>query len=138
MPGPAPVPTSILAARGSRLVENRTKEPHPTPGKPVKVRKLTAPAKRFYDATIEAIGKLKVLTVADGEALEAYAILCAEFDKAIKDRDIRLAVQIEAKLSIARSKYGLTPADRARVQTTDSEEATEIEEAMPVRMRIAQ
>lgn len=71
--GPAPIPTPILAARGSKLaIYGRPKEPKPASEAPRCPKALTADARKVWHEVVPMLQRLGVLSRIDGRSLERY------------------------------------------------------------------
>lgn len=132
-PGPPPTPSVILKLRGSTIAD-RPKEPKPEKAVPEKPRGLPKVAGRVWDQTVPVLVGMGVLTIADGGALERYCRVFARWLKAEKFLDKNGDVQImesgyrqqQPEVNIAsnlgkaldrlEAKFGLGPADRARIE----------------------
>lgn len=79
--GPLPTPTPILKARGSWLVGRRRNEPVPEAGRPKCPAWLSADAKQIWRTTATILERMRVLTKADGVALERYSYVLARWRK---------------------------------------------------------
>ena len=82
MPGPAPKPTALkkLAGNpGKRPLNDR--EPQPERVAPAQPRGLPSGAKEFWDAHVEKLEQLGVLTEVDGPA---FTMMCRHYDLAIQ------------------------------------------------------
>lgn len=80
--GPAPTPTAILKLRGSRLPDYRPGEPQPQPGTPKAPAHFDAERRKVWRETCKLLDTMRVLTVADGKALERYVVLFLRWRKA--------------------------------------------------------
>jgi P27 family predicted phage terminase small subunit len=72
MPGPAPIPTPILKARGSQILPRREGEFSPEPGIPDKPEGLSEAAGKIWDALVDEVRKTGVLCKIDGRTMERY------------------------------------------------------------------
>lgn len=147
--GPAPKPTAILKRRGSwRGTYSNKKEPAPRGVSSTK--DLPAPAwlvgagRKKYGELVTLLAALRVLTLADGEALARYCKLQQRWCQAeawldengpviiILDEEgnphsrlapqARLASTLAEQLLRLEQQYGLTPSARSRVSAVETQE----------------
>ena len=140
--GPVNVPIPILEARGSwRGRVARLHAPVPPPGRPSCPSWLDKEAKRAWRKLLPELERMGLLARADGQAFARYCQLWSRWVKAeqhlqrygetypVKDEAGRVRcflpwpqVSIANKLNIAlcrlEQEFGLTPAGRARLGTT--------------------
>ena len=132
--GPSKTPTSQRRKRGSRLVKHRdATEPQPEPGKPTKPRSLTGEAAVTWKRLVTVLDNAGMLTKADGETLERYCRLSAEWhaitdyapeklevktveDLGIVQRHIDKMIKISDALLKIEMQFGMTPASRPNVK----------------------
>ena len=138
--GPAPIPTQILALRGSRLVKNREGEPQPEAGAPPAPEWLGGEAKAEWERVVD-VSPPGLLTLADRPSLTAYCIAWAEFVDATQalakegrvyetpggQRKPHPAVAMQRSAWDAVVKFGallgLDPANRSRLSVPRAEKA---------------
>lgn len=133
--GPKPTPTAILRQRGSWRAATRPDEPV------MEAKRLTAPswlparAKRLFTRCAAILGEARVTTDADALALallcNSYALYRSACDTleregmTVPTRDggtrphpaVRIRNAAHEQLMKGLAAFGMTPADRARVQT---------------------
>ena len=132
-------PTRLKVVKGTAQPCRTNKaEPTPAEGEPLRPAHLTAKAKVTWRAVVPVLEEMRILTVADGLALEglceAYAELCTA-RAVLKKRGARTySFETKAGETVFRSypevaqvadadrrfrswlvSFGLTPADRSRV-----------------------
>ena len=139
-------PTRLKIIKGtaqpSRINKN---EPMPTVGEPAQPAHLTAKAKTAWRAVVPVLEEMRILTVADGLALEglceAYAELCTAravlrkrgsrtYSFATKTGEtvyrsypeVAQAADADRRFRSWLASFGLTPADRSRVVAAPPEE----------------
>lgn len=145
--GPAPLPTALKAARGTRRKgrELPGKEPTPKAGEPPVPEsvRLDRDALKCWSRLVPMLLKLKLLTEADAWALES---LCVHYARATQaEREIRAkgltvttawgTIQTNPAVGIARAswaemnkvaqQFGLTPSARTKVRATETIEDDE-------------
>ena len=146
--GPAPAPTVVLRARGSRRVKNRPDEPHPDPGAPPCPRWLSAEAKKKWKHVVGELEKIGVLTHLDGDALGRYCDTwtwwrkCRQFidengeSYSLKDDagnvkcfaqfpQVAVCHKLALLLSRLEAEFGFTPASRTRIRAIPKTQAPE-------------
>jgi phage terminase small subunit len=79
----------------------------------------------FVSAELTAIGVTKRL---DSEALAMVADLWRHYWQCSDDGDVDGLCKLAAKWSALAGKFGLTPADRAKIMSTQAEKTDEIED----------
>jgi len=139
--GPTRTPTEILKLRGSDRGKARDKvEPKPPVGAPEPPAEMPDEVRPTYDELVALLEEVPgLLTHVDGQALARFALLeshfweSVEFVKkygktySIKDRDEKVVnfgthrqwsdvKDLAALLDKLGAKFGMTPADRARIQ----------------------
>lgn len=142
--GRLPLPSEVKRAHGERRSTRlNPREPRPTPGAPAKPR-LGRVAAAEWDRLAKLAAEMKVLTTADGPALEAAAVAYEDWQaaRAIVLRDGRFYTTTTASGSRMRrthpgvgvaaeawrryvaglALFGLSPAMRTKVQTAPGEE----------------
>ena len=72
--GSPPTPTKILELRGSWRSKIRDGEAQPLVGRPDEPASLSLDAKAIWDAVLDVLQAMGLLTVADGAQLERYCI----------------------------------------------------------------
>lgn len=120
MAGRPPTPSALKRLRGeTRPSRIRGAEPSPSLGAECP-RWLTSGAKRIWGELAPVLTEARVLTCADAVALANLCELQAEFLRQAKRRQIsgKLASEIRQYLG----RFGLTPADRARVAAAPADE----------------
>ncbi len=145
--GPPRTPTNILKLRGSRLAKGRQNEPKPKKAAPRCPRCLPKAARVIWRHLVPMLQETKILTVADGGALERYCRLFVRWRKVTdwleengevqvadkgyrqQEPEVSIASNLATELRQLEAEFGLTPAARARIQV----EATP--EVAPVRKR---
>ncbi len=151
-PGPAPTPTQILHNRDSWRAKTRVGEPKPEMGKPMCPRWLTGRPKKEWNRIAKLTDEMGVLAKTDGNALARYCQLwhrwleAEEFlqlhgstypiySKSMKDEkgkplatgfqlfpQVKVASNLAQLLARLENEFGLTPAARTRVISTEAEE----------------
>ena len=132
--GPAPTPTDILKLRGSWRAEGRSAEPKPPKGAPRCPPGLPAEAKTVWRQIVTVLEGVKVLTKADGNALERYSRMVVRWravekyleengeiqvtDKGYRQQapEVSIASNLDKALGRLEAEFGLTPAARTRIQ----------------------
>lgn len=148
--GPAPKPTAIRVLEGNRGRRPlNDAEPRPDPVPPKCPKHLDAEAKREWKRIVPILTRMRVLTEADGHSLanlcQAYSTMVRAQTK-LNESGLLLKtpsgyVQQSPLLSIVNTcvqtitqlsrEFGLTPASRSRIQTTEPvAEMTAMERAM--------
>lgn len=145
--GPPPTPTDILKLRGSHRGNERPNEPRPRKAAPVCPRCLPKEAKAVWKHLVPMLQETKILTVADGGALERYCCLFVrwramvkwleengevqETDKGYRQQqpEVSIASNLAKELGRLEAEFGLTPAARTRIQVESKPEVA------PVRKR---
>ncbi len=82
MPGPPPVPTAILAARGSRLARKRANEPRPPLAAPTCPQWLSGEERAAWRQIVPLLRTLGALARIDGNALARYCCLWVRWKQA--------------------------------------------------------
>lgn len=134
--GPLPTPTPILKARGSWLAKKRKNEPTPKSGRPHCPSHLSPDARKIWRRVVPLLEGMRVLTKADGAALERYCFLLShwrkEADRLEKHgsvypvrRDgvvlfkllptVKVFDMLTTQLGRMEQAFGLNPASRARL-----------------------
>jgi P27 family predicted phage terminase small subunit len=132
-------PTHILKIRGSRKVADRKGEPTPEVGRPKQPAGLPKEAAKVWRHVCDILSRMGVLTLADGQQLERYARMFAQwrraqevvdsfdtpeamanaFESDLKRPVIRNAMMAASRLDTAlkqiESSFGMTPSARARI-----------------------
>lgn len=142
-PGKRPTPTSILAMRGSWRAGEREGEPTPPEGAPTAPECLSEKASAKWLELIPILQAMRVLTVADGEALARYCQIWARNQEAeeflatnspitlgsqgspIKHPYVAIASDTARLLSRLEQEFGLTPSARTALKTTGPEKPKE-------------
>lgn len=141
--GPAPLPTAIKEARGTQKSTRTNKsEPKPKrgdPGIPESLRK-SKEGRELWTKLVKQLDKMKVLTIADGAALEGLCrsyLRATEADKMVEKHGLLVktawgTLQSNPAVSVSRSswaevrkfaqEFGLTPSSRSRVTEVPEEE----------------
>jgi phage terminase small subunit len=115
--GPKPVPTAQLAARGSWRAKaaDRANEPKVAEDiKPPPVR-MTEAGKRVFKELRPVVESMKVLTAAD---YKAFGLLCdtqGYYEDNAESMSVNERATILGSIGKLMACFGLTPADRARV-----------------------
>lgn len=78
--GPAPVPSEILAARGSTLAGRNPREPVPPPGAPPCPKTFTKPEKAVWKRLTRTLIDMRVATKADWPQLERYCRMYVQYE----------------------------------------------------------
>lgn len=141
--GPAPLPTAIKEARGTQKSTRTNKsEPKPARGDPGIPPALASDkdGKALWLKLVKQLDKMKVITVADGVALEGLCrayLRAAAADKEIKKHGLLVktawgTLQSNPGVAISRSswaevrkfaqEFGLTPSSRSRVTEVPDED----------------
>ncbi len=143
--GPAPTPSNLLKLRGSWRGNANPNEPQPDSGVPSKPEGLGPIADTVWDTMSEQLLAMRVLTVADGYALEVLARTWEKWQEAedsltkhgnvfpIRNPDGTLKyLQQSPYVGIARHlgdqlikllrEFGLTPSARTRIAAAPVEE----------------
>ena len=136
--GPRPTPSSMLRLRGSWRADLNANEPQPTSGTPAKPEDLEPLASAVWDHMVRELSAMRVLTIADGYALEMLARTWSKWQEAesnlakhgpvfpIRNPDGTLKyLQQSPYVAIARHvgdqvlkllrEFGLTPSSRTRI-----------------------
>lgn len=132
-------PTHILKLRGSRRIGNRKGEPTPEVGRPAKPTGLPKEAAKVWKTVCDVLERMGVLTLADGQQLERYARMFAQWrrcqgvidsfdtpeklDAGWQDEDRRpvlrnallTAARLDTALKQIEASFGMTPTARARI-----------------------
>ena len=128
MPGPAPTPTKLLAARGSWRASTRPNEPEPEPvtelAPPVE---LSGRALEVWNAIAPRLAASRVLTSADTYTLVRYAHTMALWlavveglGDAPKREQILTLGKLGELLAKLEAAFGLSPADRTRIAVPEA------------------
>ena len=151
--GPRPTPSSMLRLRGSCRADLNADEPQPTSGAPAKPEDLEPLASAVWDHMVVELSKMRVLTVADGYALEMLCRTWAKWQDAeeslakhgsvfpIRNPDGSLKyLQQSPYVSIARHvgdqvlkllrEFGLTPSSRTRISTEPDQGVDPLQELL--------
>lgn len=135
---PARVPSRVKALRGTSRPDRERREPQPRPGNPRPSRALPLDVRREYDRLLRRLAPMRVLTHADGLALELGAQALAEFwrlDGVLREKGTTYETTTPQGSSLVRQRpevvlladawrraasmlqqFGLTPASRGRVE----------------------
>jgi P27 family predicted phage terminase small subunit len=139
MPGPSPLPTAILALRGSWRAKTRRGEPTLPVEKPTCPVFLSTEAKSEWRRQVVELSRLGVLAKIDRALLAVYCEAWGEFVMVveaigksgviIKDRDGRLKrnplcrvrdAAVERMIRLA-GQFGFTPAARTRLRAVEDQ-----------------
>lgn len=120
-------PNALRHLEGNR---SRTDIPPDMPlsGFPEAPERLSPEAKRHFDfiaAELTAIGVTKRL---DTEALSILADLWRHYWQCSDEGDVKGMVALAGKWSMLAGRFGLTPADRAKIMAAPQEKADETED----------
>ena len=85
--GPSPTPKSILKARGSHRAKRNVQEPEPDQLIPDPPRPLRGPALKMWNDLSLQLDAMKVVTVADGNALHRYCTIWARWARLMDKLD---------------------------------------------------
>ena len=148
--GPAPTPTALLRARGSRLGRER-QEPTPQRGIPACPKSLKGPHRKLWTSLCQMLDEVGVLTVIDGTQLERYCHYlidwrrCQEALDSFGGKALRIAAysgdasrqvikglraerrELEAFLRHIEANFGLTPSARARLVAPPGEAGASVD-----------
>ena len=143
--GPAPTPSKLLRMRGTfRRARHAGSEPQPRtlPTVPTPPKRLGKLARQIWRETAKRLVAIDLLTASDLGALEAY---CRAFARAIEaeavvEREGRTikssqgrkrhpelitAERAWSEMRAYESRFGLTPADRARLRVKEHDDGDE-------------
>lgn len=125
MAGRPPKPTALKRLRGEKRPSRLTKNEPAPPAGAVPPSWLTKPARKSWAALAPVLEEMRVLTTADAVALGNLCELMAEFQRQCRERrpSGKLAGEIRQHLG----RFGLTPADRARLSVPPAKEADPFE-----------
>ena len=120
-------PSKLRELEGNR---SRTDIPPDLPlqGVPKCPAKLTGEAKKHFNFVTAELASCGVVKRLDTEALAIMADLWRHYWAASKENDVKAMCSIVAKWSVLAGKFGLTPADRAKIMATPAAKPDEIEE----------
>lgn len=147
--GPAPKPTAIRMMEGNPSHRPfNGNEPRPDPVPPRCPKFLDAEAKREWKRIVPMLMRMRVLTEVDGHSLANLCIAYSTLMRAqakLNESGLLLKtpsgyVQQSPLIGIVNScidtitklsrEFGLTPASRSRIQTTEPEEMDSLERAL--------
>tara|TARA_Y100000401_G_scaffold117519_1_gene126835 strand:- start:23633 stop:24115 length:483 start_codon:yes stop_codon:yes gene_type:complete len=151
--GPRPTPTEVLKLRGSWRANNNPDEPQPDQGRPEMPQGLDPVAQAAWQYLVEQTEQMRVLTMADGYALEMLARCWSRWQEAedsltkhgnvfpIRNEDGSLKyLQQSPYVSIARNlgdqvlkllrEFGLTPSARTRIATEPTQTVDPLQELL--------
>ena len=151
--GPRPTPSSMLRLRGSWRADLNADEPQPTSGAPAKPEDLEPLASAVWDHMAVELSKMRVLTVADGYALEMLCRTWAKWQDAeqslakhgsvfpIRNPDgslkylqqspwVSITRQLSDQLLKMLREFGLTPSARTRISTEPAEAADPLQDLL--------
>jgi len=121
MAGRPPTPTALKKLRGEtrkcRLTKNEPQPPlgaQPPPW-------MTRAGRKVWTYLAPIVADMRVLTVADAAALSNTCELLAEFQR--QCRDGRPSTKLAGEIRQHLGRFGLTPADRARLTVAPPQEA---------------
>lgn len=137
--GPKPKPTKLKVLAGERSDRINHREPDPPRGRPEKPEDLTGLAGEEWDRIIPVLEAMGILTIADGPAVAMY---CVAYERWRRARDayadklhfsttgggsrpdacVGIAERAEQRMLNLLSRFGMTPADRSRVQVDPDQE----------------
>jgi phage terminase small subunit len=120
-------PSKLRELEGNR---SRTEIPPDMPlsGFPECPERLTGEAKRHFDFVTAELSSIGVTKRLDTEALTLLAILFQHAMQCHDEGDTDMLCKIIPKWSALAGKFGLTPADRAKIMATPAEKADETED----------
>lgn len=141
--GPPPTPTKLLQMRGSWRANARKGEPEPSsrdarvPRRPEFLRAIGREAVAAWDWIAPRLGRMKILTGIDRDALARWCVMWAQWraavdyiakngptlEKTILTQDgyvtevkdhpaVARSMRLEERLTKLGAKFGMTPADR--------------------------
>ena len=146
MAGRPRIPTQLKVVKGTaQPCRTNKSEPMPAEGVPSRPAHLSTKAKKTWRAVVPVLEEMRILTVADGLALEglceAYAELCTAravlrkrgsrtYSFATKTGEtvyrsypeVAQAADADRRFRSWLASFGLTPADRSRVVAAPPEE----------------
>lgn len=146
MTGRPPKPNAVKKLTGSRHVN--TTEPKAPTGRPKCPKHLSDAARKQWRILVPVLAKMKVLTLADADALALYCTALARWIDAEKHleedgvvvkspngypiQNPFLAVSNKAHEQIERlgARFGLNPSDRARLHVVPEKEVDELDKFM--------
>jgi len=144
-------PTRLKVLEGTARADRLRNEPQPRPIRPKRPRWLPREARRFWDELAPKLEKLGVLCETDGPAFALCAVhyaIAVEAAKVLKDQGVivadpehpageKPAVRKHPLLSVLRdhsaafraysSLFGLSPADRGRLNISVEEDSNSLE-----------
>lgn len=156
-PGPKPTPTAILKLAGSTVPgRSRKGEPEPASGTPAKPEWVVDATESVWNQTIKHLSDMRVLTVADGNAIARYCELVVswvEVSQKLRDHgmtydlndkngefrcsmprpEVSIRNQLTAQIICLEREFGLTPSSRASLKV----EPTSKTSPVPSRQRIS-
>ncbi len=144
MPGPVPQPTKLKMLRGNPGKRPLPRgEPHPSPCVPTRPAWLLPEAKREWNRIVPELHRLGLLTVIDRAELAAYCQCWAMYVEAVLDirehgttfetqtgyqgprPSVAIMVKMLDKVLAFAARFGLSPADRSRIDLPMLEEEDE-------------
>lgn len=146
MPGPAPIPTAILKARGSWRVSTRKGEPQPDGVIPAPPKWLDKAAKAVYREVAKWLENMHVGAKCDVNALCRYArtwvrwkqadLFIQKYGETYPNKDkaghvtqfapwpqVGIINRLSRELNYLEGQFGLTPAARTRISVEVPEPA---------------
>ena len=155
--GPPRTPTATLEARGSWRAKRNPREPRPEPGRPTRPQWLKGDAKKLWDRLVPQLEAMHVIAAIDREALARYCTIWMRWREAEAfisengltyerhDKDgeglgprafpqVKIASDLASHLGRLEQKFGLSPADRASVETLSSEVVLDPEDARFIKL----
>lgn len=141
-PGPKRTPSKILKMRGSHRAKRAVQEPEPDQLIPDPPRPLKGPALQMWNTLSVQLDAMKVITVADGNALHRYCVIWArwarltdklaleeadEFYESVGDKgqkiikehpQVKICAKYADQLLRLEQEFGLTPSARSGLQVT--------------------
>ena len=129
MPGRPPTPTALKILRGNpgkRPLNDR--EPKPTLGAEVPPYLRSNPVfVTEWKRHSARLTRINVLTEIDDDALAALCVLSVKFREMVAaDASASALANVTRELRALWSRFGMTPADRARVKTEKPEEKSKL------------
>lgn len=135
--GRKPTPTALKLVKGEQKSRINDDEPQPDPSEPQCPSK-NPKVQRMWDYTMAQLRKMRVVTMADRDPLLAYCQIAVIHSEAceIVDREgvmldtpnggtphpaIRVARDAATQLRQYATEFGLTPASRTRIKTSDQQ-----------------
>ena len=153
MPNP-PKPTSLKLLQGNPGKRPlNVREPKAASGAPPMPTDLSKAAKKVWKAMVPILLKLGTLTTSDGDALAAYCeckvMWRSAQDSIVKDGVVTIGSQGPAKnpavnvadsalkqMRAIMSEFGLTPASRTKIHTTNPDQESDLSRLLNERSRI--